>query len=552
MQRDLPSLDAEAVARVRQHCELLGDNGEQWISDGVQYVFTQEACSADLTCPFCGQSISGVELIDRYRAYFGEAYASLQQEISSTISLYTEELSGDVLSATQQTFSNLIEQYNFWRSFVDLPSLDIKWEQISGTWIQLRNELLAVLTRKQAAPLTSLSMSDDLREKIGEFNDIMSCVKTQVNELTKHNKTIDNVKKSVESGDLNTVTAEFNHLKATQSRYSVEVSQPCKDYLRGKADKIRAEQEKAEVREELDRHRQSIFPRYLESLNNILSRFGAGFRIEQLTASDAAGQPSVMYCLSINNEQVALADQEAAEAGPCFGNTLSSGDRNTLALAFFLASLEHESNLAESIIVLDDPVSSLDDGRITTTIEEIRELVPHVKQAIILSHCRPLLCDIWDHSDKNNTSALKLIRGPNNSSDLVTWDVSTDVLTEYDKRHKALREYQQAEAQSRRYVAQCLRPVMEKYLRITFPEYCVPGTLLGTFLNHVRNLVDNGQRIMSDQDICELSGITEYANKFHHDTNPAWQTEEIRDNELRIYVTRVLNFTKHGTPDPNS
>ena len=39
----------------------------------------------------------------------------------------------------------------------------------------------------------------------------------------------------------------------------------------------------------------------------------------------------------------------------------------------------------------------------------------------------------------------------------------------------------------------------------------------------------------------------EYTNKFHHDTNPAWATEQISDNELVGFVKRVLNFVKHGT-----
>ncbi|HIJ72363.1 MAG TPA: hypothetical protein HPP87_13565 [Planctomycetes bacterium] len=88
---------------------------------------------------------------------------------------------------------------------------------------------------------------------------------------------------------------------------------------------------------------------------------------------------------------------------------------------------------------------------------------------------------------------------------------------------------------------------MEKYLRITFPEHCTPGTLLGNFRNHAQNLLKDGQRIMSHFDLHELTDITEYANKFHHDTNPAWETEHITDNELLGFVKRVLNFVKHGS-----
>jgi len=84
----------------------------------------------------------------------------------------------------------------------------------------------------------------------------------------------------------------------------------------------------------------------------------------------------------INNVQVAL----TADDGPAFRNTLSSGDRNTLALAFFFASLDQDPQLAQKIVVIDDPMTSLDEHRALTTVQEMRRLVPRVSQVIVLSH----------------------------------------------------------------------------------------------------------------------------------------------------------------------
>jgi hypothetical protein len=36
----------------------------------------------------------------------------------------------------------------------------------------------------------------------------------------------------------------------------------------------------------------------------------------------------------------------------------------------------------------------------------------------------------------------------------------------------------------------------------------------------------------------------EYANGFHHDTNPACETEVINDAQLRGFVERALAFTR--------
>ena len=42
----------------------------------------------------------------------------------------------------------------------------------------------------------------------------------------------------------------------------------------------------------------------------------------------------------------------------------------------------------------------------------------------------------------------------------------------------------------------------------------------------------------------KLDEIVEYANRFHHDTNPAWETEAINDAELRGFVERTLRFCR--------
>jgi hypothetical protein len=50
------------------------------------------------------------------------------------------------------------------------------------------------------------------------------------------------------------------------------------------------------------------------------------------------------------------------------------------------------------------------------------------------------------------------------------------------------------------------------------------------------------QAILSQQDVQELCDLIEYANRFHHDTNPAWETETINDGELGGFVGRALKF----------
>jgi wobble nucleotide-excising tRNase len=232
-----------------------------------------------------------------------------------------------------------------------------------------------------------------------------------------------------------------------------------------------------------------------------------------------------------------------SQGEPSFRNTLSSGDRNTLALAFFFASLDQDPNLANAVVVIDDPVSSLDDHRSLTTVHEVRRLAQRAGQVIVLSHDKRFLCRIWDGADPTVRTALEIVRD-DNSSMLRPWDVTQDSITEHDRRDARLREYVAARSGDQREIARNIRPHLEAFLRVARPEHFRPGTLLGQFLALCRQRLGQQNEILDQHATRELVELLEYANRFHHDTNPAWETEVINDGELRSFVQRTLGFAR--------
>ena len=240
---------------------------------------------------------------------------------------------------------------------------------------------------------------------------------------------------------------------------------------------------------------------------------------------------------------IAWVGTDSLPGEPSFRNTLSAGDRNTLALAFFFASLDQEPGLADKIVVIDDPVSSLDDHRSLTTIQEIRRLAARAQQVIVLSHNKPFLCRIWEGADSTLRAALQVARDPTGST-ISLWDIDQDSVTEHDRRHALLREYLSGSSSNNREVAQAIRPVLEAFLRVASPEHFRPGVLLGPFLNVCKQRVGTPRQILDLSAIQELGDLVEYANKFHHSTNTAWETEPINDGELQGFVRRAFDFTK--------
>jgi len=187
----------------------------------------------------------------------------------------------------------------------------------------------------------------------------------------------------------------------------------------------------------------------------------------------------------INNTPVAIIEGDTVAGQPSFRNTLSTGDRNTFALALFFASLDQDLALAAKIVVIDDPISSFDEHRSLTTVQEVRRLVHRVSQVIVMSHTKNFLCTIWDGVDRTIRTALQVTREWAGST-IVQWGVDQDSISEYDRRHALLRQYQHAASANSREVASAIRPLLEGFLRVACPEHFPSGTLLGPFLDACR------------------------------------------------------------------
>ena len=105
---------------------------------------------------------------------------------------------------------------------------------------------------------------------------------------------------------------------------------------------------------------------------------------------------------------------------------------------------------------------------------------------------------------------------------LAPWDIRQDSITEHDKRHAKVAAYIQASnASEERAVAAALRPILEAFMRVAYPEEFPPGTLLGPFINVCEQRVGTAREVLNAGDIVELRDLLDYANKFHHDTNAA-------------------------------
>lgn len=538
---DMPSLDAGAAARVQEHVATLGAGGEQWLSDGMRRLPESAPGTPAAVCPFCAQDLAGSPVIAHYRAYFSQAYAELKRRIEEALRRVERTHGGDVPAGFERALRVAVERRQFWSQFCELPEIVVDTAEIVRDWSAAREAVTAALRQKQAAPLEAIVLTEPAREAVATYESHRQRVADLSDRLIRANEAIEVVKEQAAGADARAIEMNLARLRAIKARHSPEIAQHCDDYLAEKTAKARTEAERDQARAELDDYRTNVFPRYETSVNLYLQRFTAGFRLDSVTSTGTRGGPACSYNVLINNTPVPVAGGAAPPGAPSFRNTLSSGDRNTLALAFFFASLDQDPGLGDKVVIIDDPISSLDDHRSLTTVQEVRRLADRAGQVIVLSHDKRFLCRIWNGADPTMRSALEIVRDGDGST-LRSWNVAQDSVTEHDRRHARLREFVDRGTGDPREIARAIRPHLEAFLRVACPENFPPGTLLGPFLGLCRQRIGQQNQILDQPAIQELTGLAEYANRFHHDTNRAWETEVINEAELRSFVQRALAF----------
>ena len=537
--RTLADLEAAAAERVRTHIAKLGDGGETWVSDGMARIAPASEGQAGEVCPFCAQDLAGSDLIDHYRAYFSQAYEDLKAAIRQTGIAVRNAHLGDIPSAFERDVRTATQAHEFWKDFAELPEIDIDTAAVALDWNAARDSVLQQLRAKAAAPLESMVLTQEAIQAIQNFRTHIAEVAALSERLVAANDRLDVVKEQAAADDLAALNTDLAKLQAQKARYAPEVVPRCDAYsVAEKAAKTATEALRTQARAALDQYREQIFPVFEDAINDYLQRFGASFRLGEVQSVNTRAGSAASYFVVINQQNVDI----TADEGPSFRNTLSAGDRNTLALAFFFASLDQDPDLANKIVAIDDPMTSLDDHRTLRTRQEIMAMAARVQQVIVLSHSKPFLCGLWEQADKNTAIPLRINRAAT-GSEIAIWDVRNDSISEHDKRHELVRAYLQvADPAKERQVAQALRPILEAFMRVAYPELFPPGTLLGPFIGLCEQRVGGNDEVLSAPDIAELRALLDYANRFHHDTNPAWQTAVISDAELSDFAQRTLLF----------
>lgn len=347
-------------------------------------------------------------IIETFKKFFSESYRTFQQELSRFEASVEQPLSDTVLLSVQRKITDNAALVEFWKPYVTITAPELSFDDRVVPVIHgLKDALTPLVRKKLASPLEAVAYSPEASRAIDAWTKLRDDVKAYNAQIASFNTAITAVKSATAAKNPMAVQKELANLESQKARHGTATVAAIKTFTDAKAKKTATESVKDKAKDQLDAYNAKVIGKYRETVNKLLERFGAKFTLAKVKMEYTGRTPRTAFTFEIRGKEIDPGGENTPAGTPCFRNTLSSGDRNTLALAFFIAQLKNRADLANLIVVFDDPFTSLDSFRQNWTCNTIRGLASEAKQVIVLSHSLHFLRMLATGCDKPNMKALK-------------------------------------------------------------------------------------------------------------------------------------------------
>ena len=536
--KSVQEVSAEAERRVRAHLQKLDHRAEGWLRQGLAYV-------SDELCPFCGQNMerASVDIVGAYREFFSNVYNEHLVELERANILLEQTLGDDALQALHRQISSNTGRISGWSDLVDLSKSVYDPDVLDLAWKHLRELLRQRLREKTANPARALIEDARLTAAMQDFTAHMTAL-TQHNAcIASANQVIGEIKKQAAATKAEVLEEELRRLRNIEIRYAPETIVLVEKLGDARVKKKQLDEAKTKKKQNLSTVSESVLEKYQASINKLLSNFGANFSIINARPVFPGGKASSTYQLQLNGTALDIGDANTPRGKPCFRTALSTGDKSTLALAFFLARLEHD-DISTKCVIIDDPLSSFDSFRTACTQHQIAAIAQKARQTVVLSHDAFFLKGVLDASQQVEAKCLQVIRAGGTHL-LREWSPSEYFLKQKHSEYFLLRSFlangppENGDLTS---IARAMRPYIEGHLRHCFPDAFGDGEWLGDFIAKVRDAKPASPLAAFAGRLLELEQINDYCKGFHH--AGLLLVAPPTDTELRAWVERALGFAQ--------
>jgi Uncharacterized protein conserved in bacteria len=418
-------------------------NNSDWVNEGRSFVTETDVC------PFCQQHTLTSEFKKNLELYFDNTFTSKKLEIQSLHDSYlyeTNRIITDLESLYRNESQNTKSKLNCEKLLVEIQNLKL----ITNNNINLINKKINKSSQIVTLHTTSACV-----------NEINSIITAANEEIKSHNAMVSlydveviNVKNDVWSFLVKEIKSDISSFESKSqglTRGIAELERKIHDA------KITSEAIRKDIIE-LNKNVTSIQPT-IDEINRTLLAFG--FNNFKLVESS-----------SLTNHYMIQ-----RENGDLAHNTLSEGEITFITFLYFmqLAKGSNDTNSISSnrILVIDDPISSLDSNilyvvssLIKSLIRETKEGLSPIKQLIILTH------NVYFHKEASFVNGRSngdkdvnfwILRKIYNVSKITSYETKNPIESSYELLWREIKEWQNNSALS---VQNIMRRIIENYFKI--------------------------------------------------------------------------------------
>lgn len=546
----IAKLSKEAQHKVSEHIKVhLTEQDDSWIEDGRNLVTESN------NCPFCAQPLSGSPIYHLYQEYMNDVYLTAVNTFELNASLFELDVSsvGVAIEEQEDMIKRNTELIREWSDRIQ--SIEPKYD--FDVYDKLSNDLnyecrkLIIAKEKDFLANSDFSPFDDVLEKIFStlnFTDYNALIE-------KFNEDIDIFILGLGTETSSSVQARIDNVDESKVRFSIDVTQNLTELKKLELDKASNTKKITELRTLITTEQYENIGKHENSINELLKNFNSMIRIKKLIKDNRGhrGASRITYAITfIGNELSIINDNERI-----FEHVLSLGDRSALALAFFLSKFKNE-NTNNTIITLDDPMSSLDGHRRNATIVEIAKLMDKGYQTFILSHDPFFLSEVMKHSilskdtkcfeievEYTDLDPLNPESSQYTSSKLLSRkNYESYVIHSYHKEYNKLHDFvKSGSEEGKTEIARSIRPVLEAYLRFLFPKQFTEGLWLGDMIKLIRNEKEESSPLYDKNNKFDsIEKINEFSKSYHHAEGFDTRIQGLDIQTVKSYAKETLLF----------
>lgn len=477
---------------VSETIQRLARNGDikSWVETGLDLHKHHKTNQ----CEFCGNTITE-ERTKQIEAHFNDNYKTFQGRLLRADSwLTSQHIQPPTLPAASEFYEELRKEYNEIRTA--LGEATTKLEEEISVWH-------ATLKQKTANPLEIGFTVESIKKKsIKSFNDAMTKISSTVG---KHNhksanfkEETDKAKKQLELHYAATEVKSFSyHSKKNDVTERTTVNSVLKKTINSRTTEI-------------------------QTLENLLSNegFGADQFNESLQRFIGRSELTLRFNTSKKGYEILRNNSEQVN-----GN-LSEGEKTAIAFVYFITRLkENDNKMEDTIVVVDDPVSSFDSNHLFHAYSFLRNNCDKAKQIFVFTHNFTYFKLIRDWFEGINRNRKRKSPSKAPSAFFYTIEASTTIprhstfkdadtsLVNYNSEYhyifSKLHSYRHSPALSRDdafLTANLSRKLLESFFSFKFPKY----------RGNLAQLMDRGRKGCQITDEIKKEKIYRFINKYSH------------------------------------